>query len=277
MKEDIDMNETNNIKVLIFNCRSIRDFHKKIFLLDVLRCYEIDIALIQETFLIEEDKLYIDGYKIYRADNQIRRKGVAILINTKLNIENIKLAADPNGRYLKVRIKNRENLFSKTLSNIYLEPDGNLEDINETIFNADIIGGDMNEANTEFNKFGVYHIKDINISDKIDIQNRALFDHPLLLGSIQFRTKKLRNKENMEVLDMDRVNQNTEQIINFIQGKSKEINLQKTHKIIQIQQTEERMIIDKYGLDFIKIKENIKIKNKQELINRYSNANTTLT
>jgi len=33
---------------------------------------------------------------------------------------------------------------------------------------------------------------------------------------------------------MDRVNQNTEQIINFIQGKSKEINLQKTHKIIQI-------------------------------------------
>ena len=105
----------------------------------------------------------------------------------------------------------------------------------------------MNEANTEFNKFEVYHIKDINISDKIDIQNRALFDHPLLLGSIQFRTKKLRNKENMEVLDMDRVNQNTEQIINFIQGKSKEINLQKTHKIIQIQQTEERMIIDKYG------------------------------
>ena len=74
----------------------------------------------------------------------------------------------------------------------------------------------MNEANTEFNKFGVYHIKDINISDKIDIQNRALFDHPLLLGSIQFRTKKLKNKENMEVLDMDRVNQNTEQIINFI-------------------------------------------------------------
>ena len=189
LKEDIDMNETNNIKVLIFNCRSIRDFHKKIFLLDVLRCYEIDIALIQETFLIEEDKLYIDRYKIYRADNQIRRKGVAILINTKLNIDCIKLAADPNGRYLKVRIKNRENLFSKTLSNIYLEPDGNLEDINETIFNADIIGGDMNEANTEFNKFGVYHVKDINISDKIDIQNRAFFDHHLLLGSIQFRTK----------------------------------------------------------------------------------------
>ena len=46
---------------------------------------------------------------------------------------------------------------------------------------------------------------------------------------------------------MDRVNQNTEQIINLIQTKSKEINLQKTHKIIQIQQTEERMIIDKYG------------------------------
>ena len=66
-------------------------------LVDILRSNENDIALLQETFLIEEDKLYIEGYKIYRADNQIRRKGVAILINTKLDVERIKLAADPNG------------------------------------------------------------------------------------------------------------------------------------------------------------------------------------
>jgi len=28
---------------------------------------------------MEEDIFYIEGYKIYRSDNQIRRKGVAIL------------------------------------------------------------------------------------------------------------------------------------------------------------------------------------------------------
>ena len=36
------------------------------------------------------------------------------------------------------------------------------------------------------------------------------------------------------------------------------------------------MIIDKYRLDFKKIKENIKIKNKKDLINRFSNENTIL-
>ena len=95
--QDIEMAERHILKTLIFNCRSIRDYYKKIMLVDILRSNEIDIALLQETFLIEEDKLYIEGYKIYRADNQIRRKGVAILINTKLDVECIKLAADPNG------------------------------------------------------------------------------------------------------------------------------------------------------------------------------------
>ena len=94
------MMNTTQLNTLIFNCRSIREYYKKILLIDILRSKDIDLALLQETFLIEEDKLYIDGYKIYRADNQIRRKGVAILINTKLDIDYTKIAADPDGRYL---------------------------------------------------------------------------------------------------------------------------------------------------------------------------------
>ena len=113
---------------------------------------DIDIALLQETFLIEKDKLYIDGYKIYRADNQIRRKGVAILISTKIDVESTKLAADPNGRYVKVRIKNRANMQSTTIASIYLEPEGNLDSINETAFNADIIGGYLNMVDN-YNSF----------------------------------------------------------------------------------------------------------------------------
>lgn len=117
-------------------------------MIDILRSKDIDLALLQETFLIEEDKLYIDGYKIYRADNQIRRKGVAILINTKLDIDCTKIAADPNGRYLKVRIKNRDNANSLYISSIYLEPNGQLESINEIATESEIIGGDLKNAPT---------------------------------------------------------------------------------------------------------------------------------
>ena len=242
-----------------------------------MRRYDIDIALIQETFLIEEDKLYIEGYKVYRADNQLRRKGVAILINSKLDLDCIKLAQDPNGRFLKVRIKNRDNLFSKTVSSIYLEPNGNIEEINETGLEADIIGGDMNDANTTYNKNGVFHTKNIDISDKIDLKKRELFDHSLLIGTIKFCTKKVKEKENMEVLDMAKVNKNQEQIINKLTGKEMKIILQMSLKKIQIQGIEERLNINEYGLDYIKLKEEVKINNKQELINRYSNINTILT
>ena len=152
------MMDKTNLKIIIFNCRSIRDYFKRIFLLDVLRSNDIDIALLQETFLIEQDKLYIDGYKIYRADNQIRRKGVAILINTKIDVESTKLASDPNGRYVKVRIKNRTNIQCTTIASIYLEPDVNLDSINETAFNADIIGGDLNKASTDLQTKGVFHL-----------------------------------------------------------------------------------------------------------------------
>ena len=157
------MMDKTNLKIIIFNCRSIRDYFKRIFLLDMLRSNDIDIALLQETFLIEQDKLYMDGYKIYRADNQIRRKGVAILINTKIDVESTKLASDPNGRYVKVRIKNRTNMQCTTIASIYLKPDGSLDSINETAFNADIIGGDLNKVSTDLQTKGVFQFKNIKI------------------------------------------------------------------------------------------------------------------
>ena len=42
------MFNTNEIKILIYNCRSIRDYMKKIFLLDLLRNFDIDVALLQK-------------------------------------------------------------------------------------------------------------------------------------------------------------------------------------------------------------------------------------
>lgn len=48
-----------------------------------MRKNEVDIGVIQETFLTKEDELYIRGSKIYRGDNTTRRKGVAILVNSQ--------------------------------------------------------------------------------------------------------------------------------------------------------------------------------------------------
>ena len=55
---DIEMLNTNELKVLIYNCRSIRDYMKRIFLLDLLRNYDIDIALLQETHLRKRQNIY---------------------------------------------------------------------------------------------------------------------------------------------------------------------------------------------------------------------------
>ena len=135
----------------------------------------------------------------------------------------------------------------------------------------------MNDASTTYNKNGVFHTKNIDISDKIDLKNRELFDHPLLIGTIKFCTKKLKKKENMKVLDMTKVNGNHEQIINKLIGKEMKTKLQMPLKTIQINGMEERLNINKYGMDYIKLKEEMKIKNKQELLDRYSNINTILT
>ena len=78
--EDIQMMNKNELIILIMNCRSIRDTYKKLLLIYLLKSKDIDIALLQETYLIENGKLYIKGYKVYRGDNTIRRKGVAILV-----------------------------------------------------------------------------------------------------------------------------------------------------------------------------------------------------
>ena len=94
--ENIQMMNKYQLNTFIINSRSLRDIYKNLLLIDILRSKDIDIALLQETFLIESDKLYFEGYKVYRGDNQVRRKGVAILVSVKLDIECSKIAADPN-------------------------------------------------------------------------------------------------------------------------------------------------------------------------------------
>lgn len=160
---EVEMHDKAELNILIMNVRSINDYLKRLFLIDlidILRNRQIDIAFIQETFLNKNDKLYFSGYKIFRSNNEIqRRKDVAILINTKLNVETQKLAIDPDGRFKKLRIKNKLDNNLINISNIYLEPNGELDYINKIIFDADIIGGDMNKSNSGLNTLGVTTIR----------------------------------------------------------------------------------------------------------------------
>ena len=60
-------------------------------------------------------------------------KGIALLVNTKLDVTIQRIAADPNGRFVKLRTRNRNEDNTITISSVYLEPNGDIEDINKII------------------------------------------------------------------------------------------------------------------------------------------------
>ena len=54
----------NNKNILIWSIKSIRNYIKRLFLTQLLYEKNIHIALIQELFLTNDDKLYIKDYKV---------------------------------------------------------------------------------------------------------------------------------------------------------------------------------------------------------------------
>ena len=77
-------------KILIWNVDSIRDFTIKSFFIQILYENSIDIAMLQETMLTKEDKFFIKGYRIYRA-NAKSRKGVEIIVSNQIDCDSYKL------------------------------------------------------------------------------------------------------------------------------------------------------------------------------------------
>ena len=272
------MRDKTTLKIMIMNTRSIKDYIKRLLIIDLLRSKEIDIACIQETFLIKDDPLYFEGYKIFRDENNTkRRKGVLILISKKLDIETQRVAADPNGRSVKVRIKNRRNDDSMTISSVYLEPNGDIEDINHIIFESDVIAGDMNNANSGIQSKGVFHYKNIEIKDIIEFKENKMFDHPILFGEIKFGTYVVNENNTCKILDREVVNNNHRILNEIIHGYESKGQLMNPIKVIQTKINEEHYDIIKFGEDFTRLKNKIKIKNKIEWNERYKNINSILT
>ena len=135
--------------------------------------------------LIEKDKLYIKNYKIYRADADIRRRGVLILVSNQLAAQTYRTYKDNDGRYIQIKIKQRENNYIE-IGTGYLEPskENNLELLPEALENINIFAGDLNKAQTGMEiKANVYHIKGIVIKEIIK-QKNIISDHPIILGEI---------------------------------------------------------------------------------------------
>ena len=207
-----NMNQIENeIKILLWNTNSIKDYTKKLFLIETMLVNKIHIALLQETMLKDNDKMYIKGYRIYRSNSEFR-KGTAILISNSIDAQTYVVMKSQEGRYLKLKIKNEKDNTEITISNIYLEPDkeNSYEElIPEGIRNADCIGGDLNKAETGMAiHSNVYHT--YNLGEKIEtIQvDHKISDHPILIFKKRLNIPLIENNETIKILDNKAIEEN---------------------------------------------------------------------
>ena len=272
------MKDKNELNTVIINTRSINDYLKKIFIIDLLRSRKIDVAFIQETFLLKTDKIYFSGYKIFRDENETaRRKGVMIIVNKNLDVNIQRLGADPNGRFVKIRIKNNQDENSLTVSSAYLEPNGEIRDINQIVFDSDVIGGDLNNADSGLNKYGVFHYKGISISDELKFDDNKIFDHPIIFGKIKFGTYLKKDEDTIKILNKQIIKYNESILKQIVMGNNQTGELMNPIKTIQVRNYEQKIDVIKFGEEYAQLNEDLKAYNMEAWKERYQNLNTILT
>ena len=183
-KQEKHKNERINlaeIKVMIWNARSLSSSTKKCFLIDIVRNESPYIVIISETFLLDSDSPFVKGYRTYKTKNNIRRKGTCILVSKNILASIIVLKNNINGRYIQISLKAPDNQIPTTIAFIYLEPNGNMNEIPNEIMESNIIGGDLNNNESGLLKIGVYHMKGIFDVSKISI-NKKISDHDIIIG-----------------------------------------------------------------------------------------------
>ena len=73
----------------------------------------------------KDEKLYIKGYRIYRADEMQHGKGTAILVSNLVEADMDKISQSNNGRYVTVNLRRRTSTTETTIESI--EPDMEIE------------------------------------------------------------------------------------------------------------------------------------------------------
>lgn len=237
--EDIikkDETNSNTIRISLWNIRSLNDFSKKCLLNQILIENNIQVMLLQETFLREKDKIFIQGYKTYKSSMpNISRKGVAILVSKELDIQTYQIRNDPNGRYITIKCKDIRTDQFFTISSVYLEPTCT-EQINELIpievLNSDLFGGDLNKAATKFTitENVMHHYNLGKLVQTIKTPN-SISDHPILIFERQMNIRKINTIIQTQILDKKALLYNQQQIINAINNKIP-MNLKNPIKII---------------------------------------------
>ena len=171
------------------------------------------------------------------------------------------LRNDSEGRYIKISLRSPNSDVSTTISSVYLEPNGDLNAINPEIFDADILGGDLNDAPTNLTRYGVYHLKGINFVKSINI-NKKISDHEILIGQAKANILKNERFTLIEINDKKKTIEN--EIImkeGVIKGNLELINPKKTLKIDNYAMNIQNMEIYE---DFDKLKELINNEYKEQ-------------
>ena len=213
---------TSKINIMQWNCNSLGSYAKRGFLIEQLYSQNIQICFLQETMLLKKDKLFISGYKAYRADAEIRRKGTIILISDELDCLAYKTIQDEeNGRYLQIKLKATNKPGEIIFNNIYLEPNNHDKNIiPQEIWDSEHIIGDLNKLETGYEKQGVYHFKNMGKIIQIIEIPKKISDHPLLILQTEIPIPLKEKYETKLILDRNIIEWNKEKIIDITQDKN---------------------------------------------------------
>ena len=145
----------NNLHICTANVKGLRDKQKRLRLYQWIKNQKCKIFFIQETHFNTslENALTIESDHSYYSHGTTSSRGVAILINNKLDYKLIDEHKDLEGRIIMINIEFENIIYS--LINIYapnIESERNsfykkLNDfLNKNAIGTIILGGDMNDA-----------------------------------------------------------------------------------------------------------------------------------
>ena len=95
----------SNLKILTLNANGLADKNKHMQLFQFLRQNEIDIACIQEVHSTKARRRIFKsewGAQAYFSDGTSNSKGVAIFVSNRINMENVKIDRDNEGRSIQI-------------------------------------------------------------------------------------------------------------------------------------------------------------------------------
>lgn len=141
------------LKIAFWNANSVRN--KKSLLLDFIKRENIDIMLVNETFLRKSEKFNVPNFNIYRRDRENKPGGgVAIIIPRSIPHSELPVPdTSPNIEAVGVRIKTKTgniNIYS-----VYIPPKNKIEvnNLDKLFFNQNrvLAAGDFNAKNPIWN------------------------------------------------------------------------------------------------------------------------------